>query len=47
MAQRPKKEEFRGAAVMCFVLTPSYSVMRAVTGTLGNTAGVRHKLCEE
>ena len=34
MAQRPKKEAFRGAVAMCFVFIPSYSVMRAVTGTL-------------
>lgn len=34
MAQRPKKEAFRGAVAMCFVFTPSYSVTRALTGTL-------------
>lgn len=34
MAQRPKKEAFRGAVAMCFVFIPSYSVTRAVTGTL-------------
>ena len=40
------RQILRGHAEV-FCVNPGYSVMRAVTGTLRNTSGVRNQFCEE